>query len=271
LRHCDAFGGFRAEQFMQIFLSNRRWTASGNGIRGEAARSVPYKTVTAAPSATYPHDGVPPAMLDDADGAAAVALARRALEGSLAEAPPRDAAAPFRTVSLPAVFDQPRGVFVTLSRHPSGDLRGCIGFPLPVYPLRAALPRAARSSALDDPRFPPVESEELGRLRVEVSILTVPAEIPSEPRSGIPAHILVGRDGLIVDRPGASGLLLPQVGAEYGWDAEEFLAETCEKAGLPRNAWTRSGTTVRRFEADVFGEARPGGPVHRIPLAVPHP
>jgi uncharacterized protein len=266
LRHCDAFGGFRAEQFMQIFLSNRRWTASGNGIRGEAARSVPYKTVTAA-AAAYPLDGVPTAMLDDADGAAAVALARRALESALGDVPPRDAAAPFRTVSLPAVFDQPRGVFVTLSRHPSGDLRGCIGFPLPVYPLRAALPRAARSAALDDPRFAPVQQEELVRIRVEVSVLTVPEAIPSEPRSQIPSHVVVGRDGLIVDRPGASGLLLPQVGAEYGWDPEEFLAETCEKAGLPRNAWTRSGTTVRRFEADVFGEDGPGGMIHRVTMA----
>jgi uncharacterized protein len=76
--------------------------------------------------------------------------------------------------------------------------------------------------------------------------------------------VKVGRDGLIVDRPGASGLLLPQVAAEYGWNALEFLAETCEKAGLPRDAWNRDGTTVRRFEAEVFGEEAPGGAVRRV-------
>lgn len=205
-------------------------------------------------------------MLSDDEGRAAVRLARRAIEESLGDRPSRDAAAPFRSESFPPIFEDPRGVFVTILRHPSGELRGCIGFPLPVFPLRAALPRAARSAALDDPRFRPVGKEELGKVRLQVSVLTPPEELPSDPWERIPSYVQVGRDGLIVDSGSESGLLLPQVAMEHGWDAEEFLEETCEKAGLPRSAWRRPGTTVRRFEAEVFGEPTPGGAAQRDSL-----
>jgi len=205
-------------------------------------------------------------MLAESDGAEAVRLARSAVESSLARPERRDAAAEFRTVPLPAVFDEPRGVFVTLRRHPNGDLRGCIGFPSAVFPLRAAIPRAARSAALDDPRFPPVRAVELNSLRLEVSILTVPEVIDATPRRELVRKVTVGRDGLIVDRSGASGLLLPQVPKEFGWDAAEFLSATCEKAGLDPEAWLSPATTVRRFEAEVFEELSPGGAVRRETL-----
>ncbi|MCI4321236.1 MAG: TIGR00296 family protein [Thermoplasmata archaeon] len=205
-------------------------------------------------------------MLAESDGAAAVRLARSALVASIERPERRDAAAEFRTVPLPAVFDEPRGVFVTLRRHPSGDLRGCIGFPSAVFPLRVAIPRAARSAALDDPRFRSVRAMELEALRVEVSVLTVPEAIDATPRRALIGQVTVGRDGLIVDRSGASGLLLPQVPKEFGWDAAEFLAATCEKAGLPPEAWLSPATTVRRFEAEVFGEESPGGAVRRVAL-----
>jgi uncharacterized protein (TIGR00296 family) len=255
---------------MQMRLSSRRWTASGNGIRSAAGLSVRYKT--SGPAARGPRYGPGPRsapMVAAEEGAAAVHLARAALREGLANHDRRDAAAPFRATSLPAVFDEPRGVFVTLRQHPSKGLRGCIGFPSPVYPLRAAIPRAALAAGVDDPRFPPVVAEELGRLTLEVSILTVPEVIDAVPRRDLPEKVVVGRDGLIVDRAGSSGLLLPQVAVEFGWGPVEFLAETCEKAGLPPDAWLRPGTTVRRFSAELFEETEPDGPARPVPLS-PH-
>jgi uncharacterized protein (TIGR00296 family) len=197
-----------------------------------------------------------------AEGTAAVRLARSAIEQGFDHSPGADAAAPFRTVPLPEVMDEPRGVFVTLRRHASHELRGCIGFPIPVYPLRAAIPRAAWAAAVDDPRFRPVRRSELAQLTLELSILTVPEPIDANPRSDLPKQVEVGRHGLIVDRDGASGLLLPQVATEFEFDAVGFLEATCEKAGLPAGTWRRPGTNVRRFEAELFEEQTPGGPVH---------
>jgi len=206
-----------------------------------------------------------------AEGARAVSLAREAIHyGLTSPTPIRDIAAPFRSVELPPVFEEPRGVFVTLSEARSGGLRGCIGFPLPVYPMRRAIPRAAWAAAVDDPRFPPLELAELDRIVIEVSILTPPEELPVGP--DLPERIVVGRDGLIVDREGFEGLLLPQVATEEHWTAERFLAETCRKAGLPAAAWKLPGTGVRRFAAELFRETRPGGPVepHAIAGAPAH-
>jgi len=206
-------------------------------------------------------------MVTEEEGADAVRLARDAIREGLAHPEQRDKAAAFRGRALPTVFDEPRGVFVTLRRHPSNSLRGCIGFPVPVYPLRAAIPRAAFAAAVDDPRFPTVTLPELEELTVEVSLLTVPEVIAADPRRELPGQIVVGRDGLIVDRAGSSGLLLPQVAVEYDWSPVEFLAETCGKAGLAPDAWLRPGTTVRRFRAQLFEETSPDGPVRPVPLA----
>jgi len=197
-------------------------------------------------------------MIRPPEGARAVSLAREAIAYGLAHGPVRDPAAPFRSADLPRVFDEPRGVFVTLLRAEDASLRGCIGYIVPVYPLRVGIPRVAWAAAVDDPRFPPLGASELDRTIIEVSVLTVPEEIP-EGRS-IPAEVVVGRDGLIVDRDGESGLLLPQVAVEEGWDAPRFLSETCRKAGLPPDAWRRSGTVVRRFQAELFRERSPGAP-----------
>ncbi|MCI4326648.1 MAG: TIGR00296 family protein [Thermoplasmata archaeon] len=208
-------------------------------------------------------------MVTPEEGTAAVRLARTAIEEGLAHPELRDAAGPFRAAALPAVFAEPRGVFVTIRRHPSNALRGCIGFPSPVYPLRVAIPRAAWAAAVDDPRFPPVGAEELARVTLEVSILTVPVRIDRDPRSDLPREVVIGRDGLIADRAGASGLLLPQVAVEFHWSPSEFLSETCEKGGLPPDAWQRPGTTVRRFSAELFEEVEPGGRVQPVRLTGP--
>ncbi len=199
-------------------------------------------------------------------GPRAVELARAALEHVLGPDPPTDPATPFRTLSLPPAFDEARGVFTTLRHSGSGGLRGCIGYVLPIFPLRIGVPRTAASAALEDPRFEPVARRALAHLTVEVSLLTVPAPLVAPRPRDRPAAVRVGRDGLIVRRRHAEGLLLPQVAVEQQWTAAEFLGETCGKAGLPVDAWLRPETEVFRFGSEVFGEAAPGGPVRSVPL-----
>jgi len=201
-------------------------------------------------------------MLSATEGARAVALARTSMAEALRPAP-GSAAPPEGGAPLPPVFDELRGVFVTLRRHPGGRLRGCIGYPLPVLPLRAALREAAVSAATEDPRFPPIRAPELAALTVEVSVLTLPIPLTAGRPEELLEQIRVGRDGLIVDGYGTSGLLLPQVGTEQGWSAEELIDGTCAKAGLPSGAWRDPRVTVRRFEAEVFGERSPSGEVVR--------
>ncbi|KON30759.1 hypothetical protein AC482_03090 [miscellaneous Crenarchaeota group-15 archaeon DG-45] len=195
------------------------------------------------------------------EGAYLVRLARRAIEARLAG----EAVEP---VEAPERLRRPCGVFVTLNTvEGSGRrLRGCIGFPYPQMPLAEAVVDSAVSAAFGDPRFGPVSSGEMGRIAVEVSVLTPPEPVRVERPDRYPGSIEVGRDGLIVSRGGRRGLLLPQVPVEWGWDAEEFLTQCCLKAWLPPDAWLTPGTEVERFQALVFGEEEPGGGVRREEL-----
>ena len=197
-------------------------------------------------------------MLSDEEGASAVRLARAS--GAAALRAGRNGAA---TPELGAVFRERRGVFVTWRRFPSSELRGCIGFPLPVLPLERAIAEAAVAAATEDPRFPRVRAEELPALTVEVSVLTVPETIRADAPVARLGAVVAGRDGLIVEGFGTQGLLLPQVATEMGWSAEELLDGTCEKAGLRPGAWRDPRVTVRRFAAEVFAETRPEGPIKR--------
>jgi AmmeMemoRadiSam system protein A len=142
---------------------------------------------------------------------------------------------------------RPAGAFVTL-RTGSGDLRGCIGSIHAVHPLYQAVTSSAISAAFRDPRFVPVQPDELPHLEIEISVMG-PIEVVADPE-----EILVGRDGLIVSRGRQAGLLLPQVATEYGWERETFLSQTCVKAGLPPTAWRMQDTRIERFAAEVFGE-----------------
>jgi len=208
-------------------------------------------------------------VLNHDEGVAAVRLARRALERALGRSSTDEPVAALEEEELPPVFDEPRGVFVTLKRYPGNALRGCIGYPLPVLPLRSALVRAAVSAAVEDYRFRPVAASDLPHISIEVSVLTPPVPLRfSTPNEAVRA-VKVGRDGLIVDGLGSSGLLLPQVAPEEGWSAEELLDGTCEKAGLPSKAWQDARVKVRRFEAEVFRELTPGGEVAREDPAGP--
>ncbi|MBL7118868.1 TIGR00296 family protein [Candidatus Bathyarchaeota archaeon] len=169
----------------------------------------------------------------------------------------------------PAALKEPRGVFVTLNKSLRGEktLRGCIGFPEPMYPLGEATIRSAISAATSDPRFPPVELSELPELMIEVSILTPPQLVESSNPLEYPGKIEVGRDGLIIERGRSKGLLLPQVPVEWGWDAEEFLIQCCIKAGLSPESWLLDGTRVYSFQGKVFSEESPSGQVREVILA----
>ena len=153
------------------------------------------------------------------------------------------------------------GVFVSLYTYPEGDLRGCIGFPFPVMSLPEATVRAAIAAATEDPRFPPVELAEMDRIVIEVSVLSVPEKIEFTNPKELPSKIVIGRDGLIIKSSRGSGLLLPQVPVEYGWDSEEFLCHLCLKAGLPATYWLTGKFDIYRFTAEIFAEESPGGNV----------
>ncbi len=203
------------------------------------------------------------AAIKDEWGEFLVRLARKAVEEYVRHGktikPPED---------TPPELWEKMGVFVTLSnRHapPQMALRGCIGFPLPIYPLVEATIKAAIYAAVDDPRFPPVRESELDDLVVEVSVLTPPEPVEGQPEER-PKKIKVGRDGLLIEKGIYSGLLLPQVPIEWGWDEEEFLAQACWKAGLPPDCWLDPDTKVYRFTAEIFVEEKPWGPVRRKPL-----
>ncbi len=156
------------------------------------------------------------------------------------------------------------GVFVTLN-NPTG-LRGCIGYPLPDKKLFNALVDSAISAATEDPRFSSVELDELDNITFEVTILTSPVEIEVSDPLEYPSKIKVGRDGLIVKSGFNSGLLLPQVPKDYGWNEEEFLGHTCEKAGLPKDCWKEKETKILNFEGIVFKEEKPNGKIKRVML-----
>jgi AmmeMemoRadiSam system protein A len=168
-------------------------------------------------------------------------LARRALEAHFQGGP-----APRLASDRAEAFGEPRALFVTLRRR--GQLRGCIGTLAPDGDLSRTVPKFALQAAFGDPRFPPLTPEELPECDIEISVLTPPAPLEN------PEELAVGRDGLILEARGRSGLLLPQVATEWGFDRERFLAETSRKAGLPADAWRDPEARLWTFQAEVFGE-----------------
>jgi AmmeMemoRadiSam system protein B/AmmeMemoRadiSam system protein A len=138
------------------------------------------------------------------------------------------------------------GVFVTLTKK--GRLRGCIGSILGTEPLVEGVVKNAINAATRDPRFPAVDTGEIGELTIEISVLTPLKEV-----SGI-AEIVVGRHGVILERSGRRAVFLPQVAPEQGWDRDTMLEHLSLKAGLAKDAWREKGTIFQVFEAFVFSE-----------------
>lgn len=196
--------------------------------------------------------------LNEQDGAELIKLARDAIENYLIKNT-RIAA----NDTIARKYNDKAGVFVTLNSvlSNSEELRGCIGFPMPDRVLHDAVINAAIASATNDPRFKPVGKEELDRIILEISVLSQPELITVKDPREYKEKIKVGRDGLILHWRYGSGLLLPQVPIEYGWDEERFLCETCSKAGAMPDCWLYEDTKVYRFEAIVFKEVKPRGDV----------
>lgn len=170
-----------------------------------------------------------------------LALARESIEAAFRREP-----LPRLKSDRAETFGGARALFVTLRM--GGELRGCIGTLSPDGDLGRTVPRFARRAAFDDPRFPPVTPEELPGCEIEISVLTPPEPV------GSPEEIEVGRDGLILEAGGRSGLLLPQVATEWGFDRERFLNELAKKAGLAPGAWRDPSARLWRFQAQVFAE-----------------
>ncbi len=156
-------------------------------------------------------------------------------------------------------LNEKRGVFTTLTKN--GELKGCIGFPRPVMELGKAIRESSIKAATDDPRFSPVTEEEFENICVELSILTQPEEIVYENEEELLEKIEIGKDGLIVSSGFRTGLLLPQVAKDNEWGVEEFLSNTCIKAGLDQDAWKDRNPIIKKFQAQIFLEEEPGGKI----------
>ena len=180
-------------------------------------------------------------QLSEADQQLLLKIARHSVYEYLSDRAPR------LPSDVAGVLNEPHGVFVSL--HQQGQLRGCIGNVHPSMSVLRTVSECAITAAVGDPRFLPLAIEELGDVDFEISILS-----PMERVENIET-IEVGRDGLLIVKHSARGLLLPQVAANYGWTRERFLAETCRKAGLSPHDW-KEGAAILRFTAHVFGESR---------------
>jgi len=213
--------------------------ASAILVRRGGAGASPAGGQAGAEDAPRPYQG-----LTSAERKALLELARGSIAAALAGSKAPDA--PLRSEAL----DTECGGFVTLTRR--GELRGCIGYVRAVKPLRQTVAEMAVQAALHDPRFEPVTARELPDLDIEISVLSPLEEVTDVSR------IEVGRHGLVIQDGVRSGLLLPQVATEYGWDRETFLDHTCLKAGLPAGSWKRKGVVILMFTAEVFGEKDEG-------------
>jgi AmmeMemoRadiSam system protein A len=139
------------------------------------------------------------------------------------------------------------GAFVCLYKRDM--LRGCIGNLEGKGDLAKTVRHAAEAAAFGDPRFRPLEADELPYINIEISVLTPLKKVED------PNEIEVGPHGILIEKGFRSGLLLPQVATERNWDRITFLEETCRKSGLSRDTWKDKDTNIYIFSADVFSGA----------------
>jgi len=144
------------------------------------------------------------------------------------------------------IFSEQRGVFVSL--HIGKRLRGCVGVVDPEHPLGESIVRCAIGAATRDPRFPPMNADELDQLEIEISLLSAPRVIR-------PEEVQIGTHGLLICRGTHRGLLLPQVAVTHRLSAEQFLAETCRKAELPPDTWRDPEAKLFGFTTEIFSSS----------------
>lgn len=150
----------------------------------------------------------------------------------------------------PIELDEELGVFVTLNKN--HNLRGCIGYAEPVKPAIDATMEVALAAAFNDPRFPELSENEFEDLEFEVTVLTKPEIIEVGHYSQYLDEIEIGRDGLIIQKGYAKGLLLPQVASENAFTKEDFLEHTCMKAGISADSWMDESCDVLKFQGQIF-------------------
>ena len=193
------------------------------------------------------------------EGTSAVRIARKVIEAHVSSKK-------VPKLEFPKSFDELGGVFVTISTYPDKELRGCIGYPEPVFSLKEAIVDAAKSASTRDPRFKALTPKELDKVLIEVSLLSKPQLVKVDKPKDYLKVVKVGRDGLIAEKGMYRGLLLPQVPVEWKWEVHEFLDNTCMKAGLFADAWLEPGFKLYSFTAQVFDEKKPNGEVVEMPL-----
>jgi MEMO1 family protein len=218
--------------------------ANSGDVTGDRSRVVGYmaaalwaersggETISGGPKV-----GVDPGLSSE-DKAALHRIARESIEAKLLG---RNAPS---LIALSVNLKENRGAFVTLKTH--GQLRGCIGRLAADRPLGEVVAEMALAAAFQDPRFSPLRADELKGLEIEISALT-----PFKKIAGV-EEIQVGKHGILMRNGSSSGLLLPQVATDYGWDRAAFLDHTCQKAGLPGDCWKDKNTEIKIFSADVF-------------------
>ncbi len=219
-----------------------RYDTSGR-ITGDYSNSVSYAAIAVSGilRSAEPVSGSNGMDFPSADKSFLLKLARNNITSYISSGH----ATVFDEKAVPPSCRQSRGAFVTLKKK--GELRGCIGYINTDKPLYQVIQESSYNAAFGDPRFPPLRSDELADITIEISVLTVPALVSSCD------DVTVGKDGIIIEKGLNRGLLLPQVPLEWGWGREQFLIYGCRKAGLPDYSW-KKGAKIYTFQAVVFGE-----------------
>ena len=232
---CEAMGADKARLL--------KYANSGDVPPGDHSRVVGYASMALIKSSNKTVKPAASFSLSEKEQQQLLKIARNAVELRIKEGDVLNLNEDYEDDLL-----QDRAAFVTLKIN--DQLRGCIGCTSPVGPLNRTVRNMAISAATQDPRFRQVSKEELNSLTYEISVLSPFRKVLDLNR------IKVGIDGLLVKKGDRSGLLLPQVPVEQGWDRQTFIEQTCHKAGLPTNAWKDKDTDIFSFTAFVFGEKK---------------
>ena len=204
------------------------------------------------------------------DGRALIGLAREVVTFELKKEPNNPSELNEETYVPPQkiqdCYSRPQAVFVTI--YNGEELRGCIrNLNFEEGTLWQGIIEAARGAAFGDTRFLHVEQEELEHILFEISLLTKPEVIEVCDWHEYPGKIKLGRDGLIIEYSGHTGLLLPQIPIKNGWDPLRYLDELCKKAGLHAGRWEYKGVIISSFQAQVFEEVNPNREVVEKPTS----